>query len=355
MKKIFLLYCLFLQAAVGFSQTSAPTAKVALAAPSNKSMLQAVTAFMKSLSETQRQKATFPFEDEERFNWHFIPRDRKGVPLREMNDTQKKLALGIVQNALSNQGYGKVKAIMENEVLLKLIEKLPPENDRRDPGKYYFSVFGKPSKNEPWGWRVEGHHLSLNFSSVTGQVVAETPAFMGTNPAVVLDGPQKRNEILKEEADLGFALVHSLSPQQLQKAFIAEIAPNEMVTSNSRKVMLEQTEGIAFTDLTPEQQKLCTQLLNVYLDNYNKNLAKSLRAKVEKAGMDKLHFAWAGSRERVPTGKAHYYRLHNPAILIEYDNSQNDANHVHTVIRDLTDDFGEDALRVHYESHPHNK
>ncbi|PSR57475.1 hypothetical protein AHMF7605_27310 [Adhaeribacter arboris] len=315
-------------------------------------MLRVVTTFLSSLTEEQRKKATFPFGDEERFNWHFVPRDRKGVPLKEMTPAQQKMAMAILQTALSNQGYQKAKSIMEMEVILKAIEKHPPENTYRDPGKYYFSVFGQPSEQEPWGCRIEGHHLSLNFSSATGSLVAETPAFMGSNPAIVPDGPEKGKQILKEEATLGFNLVQSFNPEQMKKALINEVAPNEIVTSNSRKALLEKPEGILFSEMTLKQQQLLKDLLNVYLNKYNSELATDLRAKVEKAGLSKTYFAWAGS-QTPEVGKAHYYRIHNPVLLIEYDNSQNNANHVHTVVRDLTNDFGEDALQAHYQKHPH--
>ncbi len=322
------------------------------AAASNREMLRAAQAFLGTLSEEQRRTATYPFTDEERFNWHFVPRDRKGLPLRDMNADQRKAAMNLLRTALSERGMGKAREIMELEVILKALEKLPPENDRRHPEKYYFTVFGTPTEQDVWGWRVEGHHLSLNFTTATGKVVAETPAFLGANPAIVPEGPHQGKQILKQEADLGFALLGSFTPEQLQKVIITETAPNEIVTGNSRKAMMQAPEGIHYTEMTPVQQQMLRQLLELYLGNYQPDLAADLRRKVEKAGMDQLHFAWAGHRTP-ETGKAHYYRIHSPVILIEYDNSQTNANHVHTVVRDLTNDFGEDALREHYLKHKH--
>jgi hypothetical protein len=322
------------------------------AAASNREMVRAARAFLGTLSEEQRRTATYPFTDEERFNWHFVPRDRKGLPLRDMNADQRKAAMNLLRTALSEQGMGKAREIMELEVILKALEKLPPENDRRHPEKYYFTVFGTPAGQNVWGWRVEGHHLSLHFTTATGKVVAETPAFLGANPAIVPEGPQQGKQILKQEADLGFALLGSFTPEQLQKVIITETAPNEIVTGNSRKAMMQAPEGIHYTEMTPGQQQMLRQLLELYLGNYQADLAADLRRKVEKAGMDQLHFAWAGHRTP-ETGKAHYYRIHSPVILIEYDNSQTNANHVHTVVRDLTNDFGEDALREHYLKHKH--
>jgi Protein of unknown function (DUF3500) len=168
----------------------------------------------------------------------------------------------------------------------------------------------------------------------------------------VPDGPAKGRQILKQEADLGFALVQSFSPEQLKKALMAETAPAEIITGNRRKVVPDAPAGIGYADLTPAQQVLLTRLLAVYLHNYRPDLAQQLQRKVEKAGKDKLFFAWAGHREPA-VGKAHYYRIQSPVLLIEYDNSQNNANHVHTVVRDLTNDFGEDALKAHYQKHKH--
>lgn len=356
-KLLFLVFIALLCPALSTGQVTSKTRKTPVkagGAADNREMLRAAEAFLGALSAEQRKQATYSFEDEERFNWHFVPRDRKGVPILEMNEDQRKAAMNLLRTALSEQGMGKAKEIMGMEVILKALEGLPPENDRRHPEKYYFTVFGTPSEQNVWGWRVEGHHLSLNFTSATGKVAAKTPAFMGSNPAIVPEGPQKGKQILKQEADRGFALLNSFSPDQLQKVIINEVAPNEIVTGNSRKAMLKEPEGIHYTEMTPEQQKMLNELLELYLQNYRGELAGDLRRKVEKAGMDQMHFAWAGSR--VPEiGRAHYYRIHSPVLLIEYDNSQHNANHVHTVIRDLTNDFGEDALRAHYLKHKHGK
>lgn len=318
----------------------------------NRDMVSAAQAFLEALPAAQRQRAVFAFDDAERFNWHFVPRDRRGLALKDMDDRQRQLAMDLLKTGMSEQGFGKARAIMELEEILKVLEKRGPEDEYRHPGKYYFSLFGTPSAQQPWGWRVEGHHLSINFSSVSGQVVAGTPGFLGSNPGIVPEGPAKGRQILKQEAELGFALVQSLSAAQLKQALIAETAPADIVTGNRRKVLAQPPAGIGYGDLRPAQQALFTRLLAVYLNNYRADLAEQLQAKVEKAGLDKLHFAWAGHREPA-AGKAHYYRIQSPVLLIEYDNSQNNANHVHTVVRDLTNDFGEDALQAHYRKHKH--
>ena len=344
MKKTFLTLLLLLQVPFFYSFRSP--------APQNRDMANAAQALLAALPAGQRQEAFFPFEDPERFNWHFVPRNRRGLALKDMDARQRQLAMALLKTGMSEQGFGKVQAIMEMEVILKALEKLPPENEYRHPEKYYFTIFGSPSAQEPWGWRVEGHHLSVNFVSVSGQVAAGTPGFMGANPGIVPEGPAKGRQILKQEASLAFSLVQSLSPQQLKQALIADTAPADIITGNSRKALLETPAGIRYPDLTPAQQQVMDRLLAVYLNNYRQDLAQDLQRKVAQAGRGQLYFAWAGHREPL-VGKAHYYRIHSPVLLIEYDNSQNKANHVHTVIRDLTNDFGEDALQSHYRKHKH--
>jgi hypothetical protein len=345
MKKTALTLLLLLQVPFYYSFTS-------VWRPQNRDMVSAAEAFLGALPAQQRQTAVFPFDDPERFNWHFVPRDRRGLALKDMDARQRQLALALLKTGMSQQGLDKARAIMDLEVILKGLEKRGPQDEYRHPGKYYFTVFGKPAGPDPWGWRVEGHHLAVNFTSVSGQVVAGTPGFMGANPGIVPEGPAKGRQVLKQEADLGFALVQSLSSTQLKQALLAETAPGDIITGNRRKALLDGPAGIRYADLTAGQRQLLDRLLEVYLQNYRPELNQALLRKVEKAGKDKLFFAWAGPRE-TGTGHAHYYRLHSPVLLIEYDNSQNNANHVHTVVRDLTNDFGEDALQAHYQQHKH--
>lgn len=321
-------------------------------APQNRDMIHAAQALLQALPAAQKQAAFFPFEDAERYNWHFVPRNRRGLPLKDMDARQRQLAMALLKTGMSAQGFGKARAIMEMEVILKALEQRGPEDEYRHPEKYYFTLFGEPSPKQAWGWRVEGHHLALNFTSVAGQLVAGTPGFMGANPGIVPDGPAKGRQILKQEAQLAFSLLQSFSSQQVSQALIADKAPADIITGNSRRALLDKPAGIRYTDLKPAQQQLLDRLLAVYLHNYRQDLAQDLQRKVDKAGRDQLYFAWAGAREP-QVGQAHYYRIHSPALLIEYDNSQNNANHVHTVVRDLANDFGEDALKAHYQKHKH--
>lgn len=331
---IFLHITLLLLCGKAFPQVTAPDIE------------KAAKAFMTSLDTAKLQRTCFPFENEERFNWHFVPRARKGLPLKEMTETQRSKAYLLLKASLSNEGYKKATAIVELEAVLRALEGRGENDEYRDPGKYYFSIFGEPTPGKPWGWRVEGHHLSLNFSAATRSLIAGTPAFMGSNPAIVPDGPQKGRQILKEESAMGFALLETLNSRQLQTAIVAERAPSDIITGNKRKAWLQDPPGLGYAALQPAQQQMLKKLVAVYVDRYTKLMADVLWKEIAAAGWEKLHFAWAGSKT---WGAGHYYRIQGPTFIIEYDNTQNNANHVHTTFRDLKNDFGEDMLLQHYK------
>lgn len=335
-------------------------------------MLDAATAFIKTLTPEQRQQLTFPLDDAERYNWHYVPRERKGLPLKQMTEEQRKLAMAMLNTALSQQGYNKAATIMDNENVLRVIDNRPPNDTYRDPLNYSFTIFGTPDDKNPWSWRVEGHHLSLQFLAQSGKVLAQTPTFYGANPAVlrfdssmadkrmrnprILDLPQKGRETLKQETEKAFALLSTLNAEQRKQAVIDAVAYPEIVTRNLRKASLERMDGLKMADMTSSQRKLFIDLLQVYLTNYHITLAKQQMDKLEKAGLDNLRFAWAGDlTPELGAGKGWYYRIHGPTLLIEYDNTQTDANHIHTVVRDLTNDFGEDLLQEHYRNTAHSK
>lgn len=315
---------------------------------SQNDLATAASRFLNSLDAEKQKKAQMPFASEERYNWHYIPKsNRKGIPLDEMDETQKKAAFGLVAASLSARGAEKIAGIIELESILRKLEGRP-ENDRyRDPGKYYFTLFGKPASNSIWGWRIEGHHISFNFSAQNNRLVAATPGFMGANPAMVPDGPQKGKQTLPEETDAGFALLHTFNKEQLAKAIINHRALPEIVTGASRKAMIEKPEGIRYNELSKEQQTLFMKLVSVYVHRYTKLFADTMLKELEAAGLDKLQFAWAGSQQKQP-GQGYYYRIQGPTMIIEYDNTQNNANHIHTVVRDLKRDFGGDELAAHY-------
>lgn len=315
---------------------------------SNKLIVNAASDFLKLLDKSQLEKINYAYESDERSNWYFVPKARNGLMLKEMNDSQKEAAMNLLKASLGQQGQEKAIAIIQLEIILKELEKAPPESDYRSPVKYYFTIFGTPDAKKLWGWRIEGHHISLNFSSESGKIVSATPLFFGSNPGIVPSGEKKGYQILKDEANFGFELLNSFSPEQLQKVILSEKAPGEIISSNKRKVEAMAKEGITFAEMSSAQQKIFLRLLSVYIKNYPLGFSNELMQKIEKAGLNQLTFVWAGGK-KYGESNGQYYRIQNDVILIEYDNTQNNANHIHTVTRDLTNDFGEDILKKHYE------
>ena len=311
-------------------------------------MMTTTEAFIATLSEAERAVAMWEFDAEERQNWNFvpIPGQRKGLAIKAMTTDQRKAAHAMLMTALSNQGYLKATGIIRLEDILAILENRPAY---RDPELYYLTLFGRPSTETPWGWRFEGHHLSLNFSSVDQTLVA-APLFWGANPGQVREGPHAGLRVLGEEEDAGRTLLHALSAEQQSQAIINDTAPREIITGNARKVRLEQIEGLPAASMTEAQQKLLWDIIYVYALNLPADVAEVQLAGIKAAGTENLHFAWAGG---VRKGEKHYYRIHGPTFLIEYDNTQGNGNHIHTVWRDLKNDFGEDLLREHYERHEH--
>jgi hypothetical protein len=321
--------------------------------PMNKAvseMAQAATNFWAALTQEQQAKAGFKFEDEQRFDWHFIPKPRKGLTIKEMTSDQRALAHALLNSGLSQKGYAEALTIMSLDAILKVLEKDNPKAPARDPEMYYFSIFGTPGDKETWGWRVEGHHLSLNFTIVDGKVAVAGPAFFGTNPAKVLEGPRKGLRTLAVEEDLGRALVKSLTDEQRKTAVVTEAAPKDVISFNTRKAMLLEPVGVAYSQLNDDQKQQVANLVREYADRMRGELAAADLERIKASGWDKVQFAWAGGLE---LGQPHYYRVQGPTFLIEYDNTQNNANHVHSVWRDLTSDFGEDLLGKHLDDVKH--
>jgi hypothetical protein len=307
-------------------------------------MVDTAKAFLASLTPEQLTKAKMPFTSDERFNWHFIPKDRLGLPLKEMTPPQKHLAQALLAAGLSQRGYIKATSIMSLEDVLRILEK--DSGVRRNPEGYFFSVFGDPVENGVWGYRVEGHHLSQNFTVVNGKVVG-SPSFFGTNPAEVKEGPRKGLRVLAHEEDLGRELLNSLNSDQKSVAIVDKTAYKDIFTMASRKAALEnQPNGLSAAKMNAKQREVLQTLLDEYAYNMPEQVAQAREEKIKKAGTN-LYFAWAGVAER---GGPHYYRIQAPTFLIEYDNTQNNANHIHSVWRDYEGDFGLDLLKQHYET-----
>ncbi|NAS12029.1 DUF3500 domain-containing protein [Poritiphilus flavus] len=308
------------------------------------------TEFAGTLTDDLREQTFFELNDEERMNFNFVPVFRKGPSFHDFNEEQKQAALKLLRASLSEKGYWKATEIMSLEAILKVLEndrlKMSDGSPMRDELNYHFTIFGNPEEGKFWGWRFEGHHLSLNFVATKSDIQSATPSFMGANPAIVPSGKSKGKEVLKAETALGFKLVNALSDTQLTKARFSERPPREIITSNKREAAELDPKGISYADLTEDQQSVFMDLLQTYTGNYEHRFAVNLLNKVKESGLENLHFAWAGS---LSPGAGHYYRIQGPSLLIEYANTQNDANHVHTVVRDLTNDFGADLLKEHYK------
>jgi hypothetical protein len=306
-------------------------------------MTLAAQHFLASLTPEQRAQATFPFQDDERQNWHFIPKERKGLPLLDMQPHQKALAHALLSAGLSQQGYIKAVSIMSLEEVLRVMEN--DDGNRRNPQKYYFSIFGEPSDTGTWGYRVEGHHLSQNFTVVNGKI-GDTPSFFGSNPAEVREGPRKGLRVLAAEEDLARDLLEALTPEQKKIAIVTDKAYPDIITMASRKAALEgQPSGLSAAKMTKKQFDLLQTLLSDYANNVPEQMAQAREEHIKKTGTN-LFFAWAGVEQR---GGPHYYRIQAPTFLIEYDNTQNNANHIHSVWRDYNGDFGLDLLAMHYQ------
>lgn len=322
----------------------------ALAHSPAEEMADAANNLLAALTPEQRSQAVYDLQDGERLNWHFIPRERKGLPLKAMTPAQQHLAHGLLSSGLSNRGYVKATTIMSLESVLKEIEQ--GKGPERDPGRYFFTIFGRPEVKGTWAWRVEGHHLSLNFTVVDGEVAGATPSFFGTNPGEVREGPRKGLRVLGAEEDLGRQLAKSLSEEQKAVAILPTAAPQDIITSANRHVQPLTPEGLPASRMTQAQRQNLSLLLSEYVSRHRPELAEMDMRRIQAAGLDKIHFAWAGGLE---PGEAHYYRVQGPTFVMEYDNTQNNANHIHTVWRDFDQDFGGDLLRRHYEQTPHSR
>ncbi|HUG36677.1 MAG TPA: DUF3500 domain-containing protein [Candidatus Limnocylindrales bacterium] len=310
----------------------------------------AATSFLAALPPEGRRRAVFTFEHTERLNWHYVPRRREGIAFKDMPAPARAAAHELMKAGLSAMGYAKAQNVIRLEGVLRQLETFGAF--MRDPENYAVTVFGTPGASAPWGFRVEGHHLSLNFTLSPGRPVAVTPAFMGANPAEVPSGPLKGLRTLAREQDLGRALARSMNADQRRRMVIAASSLGDIVAGPGRETSLKAPAGIPLADLAPGQRDTAVRLLEEYARNMRAEMAEEELRALRAAGLEHVHFAWAGP---VEPGHAHYYRLHGPTVLIEYDNSQNNANHIHSVWHDPRNGFGADLLRSHYhDGHRHH-
>ena len=316
---------------------------------SSAAMATAAEKFLSSLTPEQRQQATFPFDSPERLRWHFVPQfERNGLQIKAMTEPQRKAAHELLRTGLSDRGYTTYTQIMQLENILKAQEK--GGGPIRDSEGYRFSVFGTPSAKGTWGWRVEFHHVSLRFDVVNGTAISSTPSFAGANPAEVKDGPQKGQRTLAMLEDTARTLVTALDAGQRKTAIFNTTALNDIVTENANDINPLSPSGLKASEMTAAQKDMLMQVVDSYAGLMAADIAADRLAKIKIAGTDNISFAWAGSIER---GQKHYYRVQGPTFLIEFDNTQNDANHVHSVWRDFRGDFGRDLLREHLRTSLH--
>lgn len=309
------------------------------------SMLAAARAYLEALTPEQKQKATYPLTDAERENWNFVPIVRNGLSFKGTSTAVHALGLALLRTGVSHTGMAKAQAVMQLEVVLKELEKANPKQNR-DASNYFVTIFGEPSADRSWGWRFEGHHLSFNFTIVDGKHVFFAPSFIGTNPAEVKAGPRKGERVLGEEEDLGHAFINSLDEAQRKTAVFADKALTEIVTTNKKRVDPLSPAGIAAAQLNAGQKEKLLAVVKSFVNRYHPLLADETIAAITRAGVERITFAWAGALRR--GAGATYYRVQGPTFLIEFDNSQNNANHIHSTYREFKGDFGHDLLAEHY-------
>src|SRR5215472_4881214 len=322
-------------------------------------MADAANAFLNSLWADQKAKATFPFETDERQNWYFVPmppantppdqvlaKARKGLSFGEMKPYQRDLATALLASGLSQQGLIKAESIMSLDEVLLLLEQGNGGN-RRDPDNYYVTIFGKPSATGTWGYRVEGHHISQNYTIVNGKIV-DSPSFFGSNPAEVRVGPRKGLRVLAAEDDYGYEMIEALDASQKATAIVDKTALKDIITMNSRVAALNGApNGLQASKMTAQQYDKLMALVEVYAENVPPQMAQYRMDLAKKQPKDATFFAWTGDVQR---GGPHYYRVQTPAFLIEMDETQDNATHIHSVWRDYQNDWGLDLLKMHYQA-----
>jgi hypothetical protein len=307
-------------------------------------MSTAAHAWLATLSDEQRATAQWDFETQERGNWHYAPRRRNGLPLRAMTDAQRAAAERLLTASLSDQGTQKARAIMALEEVLHIIEG--GRGHTRDPLNYAFTMFGDPT-GQPWGWRIEGHHLIVNATVAGSGAVAITPNFWGSNPARIPFGEREGERVLESEYHVALELAQTLSPGQQRDAVFAQRSVGNIITERGRGRALLHPTGLSCADLSAEQVRLLTTLLASYVDNVPPEIASPYR-QLATRDLGQLRLAWAGGMSE---GEPFYYRIHGPRLIIEFDCTPNDANHIHSVWRDPRNDWGRDVLGEHYRRH----
>ncbi|MGF1671065.1 MAG: DUF3500 domain-containing protein [Balneolaceae bacterium] len=305
--------------------------------------------FLQSLNDDQRDLAQKTFDYLFKEYWHYLPGNttpRTGLRLDSINEDQKKMVFELLRSSLSEKGYDKTRRIIDLENVLAEIEG---NKDFRDPDKYFIEFFGNPETDSLWAWSFQGHHLSFHFTILNGHT-SIAPRFMGASPAMIMEGPRKGEKTLHREEDLGFELLNSLSDEQRKKAIFREHAYYDVVITNSIEVGPLRAVGIRYDALNTAQKLILMELINEYLSVMPAEISQKRIENLKQEELSDIMFGWAGATER---GIGHYYRVQGASFLIEFDNTQGQANHIHSVWRDFDGDFGRDLIREHYENSNH--
>ena len=301
-------------------------------------MAQAATRFVEVLDYSQKLKATFKYDDPERINWHFIPRDRKGVGLWDLTGAAAEAAQALVSSGLTAAGYHKVLEVRSLEEVLYLFEggEEAERRTKRHPHRYYLSIFGTPGAKGLWGWRFEGHHLSLNFSVDNGKIVSSTPEFFGANPGLIDAGPGRSLRVLGKREDIARQILKTCPDGKKSQLWVSKEAPKDIRGGGVAQPVIDKPEGLAYADMTTEQQTLLKELIAEYLTAMPATVVRERMQQIKSEGMDGIHFGWWGGSE---LNEPHHYVLQGKSFIVEYNNTQNSANHVHAIWRNLAGDF----------------
>ena len=325
-------------------------------------IVDAAQVFLNSLSPEELKTTNYAFTDSLRFKWTNLPVGmvpRPGVQYGSLSDPSRMAFHRLLSALLSSQGYLKATSIMQLDDILNTLYQqsldkgeITPENFKRikdlkwSHDNYYVALWGKPHPSEPWGLSFGGHHLALSLTQ-QGENISVSPLFIGTDPSEVKSSKHAGWRVLSKEEDYGFFLVNSLNQQQKSKAVLQQDVPSDIITNPKSSQRISSYYGLAASALDETQKFMLLMLIQEYVHNFEHEIAHPLIEKIKKTGMDKIYFAWVGSMEK---DKPHYYIIHGPDMLIEYDNVgfKKDGNHIHAILRQSGNDFGEDILKNHY-------
>jgi hypothetical protein len=329
---------------------------------------KSVLTFIDSLSPLQQKRALLHFDDTARIKWNNLPvglRARAGISIGSMNNSERQLIHRILSASLSSQGYLKATGIMHLDNLINMYYDSLYQRKAFDEKtyqflkdlkwshqNYYFAIFGNPKTDNSWGYKLEGHHLSLNFT-FNQKTLSVTHMFVGTDPSEMLLSEYAGWRVLGEEEDLGIKLLSTLSPEQKKMAVVSSEVPGDIITAAESGKRLVDYWGIKGSALSKEQQAILQGIIREFVFNLEYEKASAEYEKIQKAGIGNIYFGWIGEGEEI---KPHYYILNGPTFIIEFDNNggpQRRANHIHAIWREKGNEYGEDVLKKHYQADHH--